>query len=175
MKVLQPERLALTTYDISFDALYEEGIRGIIFDIDNTLVLPDMPADERSCRLTAELISMGFKVCLVSNNREERIRPFAEALGVPFVAKALKPRNYGYLKAMEIMGTRPSETVSIGDQIFTDIWGANRLGIHTILTRPMTDNEEIQIRIKRLFEGPVISSYLKEQRKKARKRKKNVK
>ena len=154
-----PEKEYTGTYVIPFEELYEEGIRGIIFDIDNTLVPPDLPADTRSRELFRRLRAIGFKTCLVSNNRAPRIRPFAEALRTPFVAKALKPRKYGYRKAMEIMGTKPEETLSVGDQIFTDIWGARRMGIHTILVLPMEPKEEPQILLKRLLEKPVLKAY----------------
>ncbi len=154
-----PETEYDSTYSIPFEELYAQGIRGIIFDIDNTLVPPDAPADTRSRELFRRLRAAGLKVCLVSNNKGPRILPFAEALRSPYVAKALKPRKYGYRKAMEIMGTSPAETVSVGDQIYTDIWGANRMGMHTILVRPMEPKEEIQILLKRILEKPVLWAY----------------
>ena len=118
--------VSYTHLALPFAELYEEGLRGIVFDIDNTLVPPDAPADERSRELVRRLRALGFRICLVSNNRGPRVQSFAEELGLPFVAKALKPRRYGYRRAMRIMRTRPEETVSVGDQLFTDIWGANR-------------------------------------------------
>ena len=105
-----PEEEYPDTYVIPYEKLYEMGIRGIIFDIDNTLVPPDAPADTRSRELFRRLRAIGLKTCLVSNNKGPRIRPFAEALRTPYVAKALKPRRFGYRKAMEIMGTNLSFT-----------------------------------------------------------------
>ena len=156
-----PEEEYPDTYAIPYEKLYEMGIRGIIFDIDNTLVPPDAPADTRSRELFRRLRAIGLKTCLVSNNKGPRIRPFAEALRTPYVAKALKPRRFGYRKAMEIMGTKPEETISIGDQIFTDIWGARRMGIHAVLVAPMEPKEEPQILLKRLFEKPVLMAWRK--------------
>ena len=86
-----PEEEYPDTYVIPYEKLYEMGIRGIIFDIDNTLVPPDAPADTRSRELFRRLRAIGLKTCLVSNNKSPRIRPFAEALRTPYVAKALKP------------------------------------------------------------------------------------
>ena len=154
-----PERSFESVYALPLAELYEEGLRGIVFDIDNTLVPPDAPADERSRELVRRLRALGFRICLVSNNRGPRVQSFAEELGLPFVAKALKPRRYGYRRAMRIMRTRPEETVSVGDQLFTDIWGANRTGMHSVLVAPMERREELQIRFKRLIERPFLHAY----------------
>ncbi|MBQ7535560.1 MAG: YqeG family HAD IIIA-type phosphatase [Stomatobaculum sp.] len=161
MNAFFPEEEYASTYEIPFEKLYEKGIRGIIFDIDNTLVPPDAPADTRSRELFRRLRAIGLKTCLVSNNKPPRIRPFAEALRTPFVAKAWKPRRFGYRKAMQIMGTKPEETISIGDQIYTDIWGARRIGIHGILVAPIDPKEEPQILLKRLLEKPILKAWRK--------------
>lgn len=165
MNLFFPEMETASAYGIPYEKLYASGIRGVIFDIDNTLVLPDAPADERSRELFRRLKDIGLKTCLVSNNRAKRIRPFAEELGTQFVAGALKPRRLGYRKAMKLMGTEPATTVSVGDQIYTDIWGANRLGMHSILVRPMTYREEPQIILKRIIELPVLAAYHRKKRK----------
>jgi len=165
MSLFYPEMETESVYGIPYEKLYASGIRGVIFDIDNTLVLPDAPADERSRELFRRLKDIGLKTCLVSNNRERRIRPFAKELGTQFVAGALKPRRLGYRKAMKLMGTEPATTVSVGDQIYTDIWGANRLGMHSILVKPMTYREEPQIILKRIIELPVLAAYHRKKRK----------
>lgn len=159
-----PEQMCGSVYEISFAQLMQEGVRGVIFDIDNTLVPPDAPADRRSAELIHTLRELGLKICLVSNNRGPRVRAFAEATGLPYVAKALKPRRRGYRRAMEIMGTAPESTVSVGDQLFTDIWGANRAGLHTVLVKPMEKREEPQILLKRLIEKPFLWAYLRRAR-----------
>lgn len=147
------------TYEIPFERLYEKGVRGIIFDIDNTLVLPDAPADGRSRELFRRLHGMGFATCLVSNNRERRVASFAEEVGSAYVFKADKPFRKGFLMAMRQMGTDRASTVSVGDQLFTDIWGANRCGISSVLVKPMTYREEPQIVLKRLLELPFLFFY----------------
>ena len=141
-----------------------EGIRGIVFDIDNTLTLPDAPADEACRELFRRLGDIGLKACIVSNNRGPRVKSFAADVGADFVPKALKPRRYGYRRAMELMGTVPENTVSVGDQLFTDIWGANRIGMHSILTKPLVFLDEPQIMLKRLVEAPFLYLYRRKRR-----------
>ena len=159
MSVFFPEEEVRSVYDFPFESLTARGIRGIVFDIDNTLVPPDAPVDARCRELIPRLKTAGFRMCLVSNNKAARILPFATAVNLPYVERALKPRRYGYRKAMARMGTAPAETIAIGDQLFTDIWGANRAGMHSLLVQPMEPREEIQIRLKRLLERPVLALY----------------
>ena len=159
-----PERVAKSAFTIPYEQLYEEGIRGIVFDIDNTLTLPDAPADEACRELFRRLGDIGLKACIVSNNRGPRVKSFAADVGADFVPKALKPRRYGYRRAMELMGTVPENTVSVGDQLFTDIWGANRIGMHSILTKPLVFLDEPQIMLKRLVEAPFLYLYRRKRR-----------
>ncbi|MBO5998316.1 MAG: YqeG family HAD IIIA-type phosphatase [Lachnospiraceae bacterium] len=158
-KGLFADEVAASAYEIPYDRLYAEGFRGIIYDIDNTLVFPDAPADDRAKELIEELKKTGYRIITVSNNKGPRVASFAEDVRVPYVPKAAKPSRRGYLKAMEMMGTSPSSTLVIGDQIYTDIWGGNRAGAYTILTSPFTDKEEIQIILKRIIEKPVMWLY----------------
>ena len=96
-----------------------------------------------------------MKTMLVSNNGEERVRPFAEQVNSGFISKAGKPRTGGYKKAMQVMNTDPKHTLFVGDQIFTDIWGANRAGMDTVLMEPVDKStDEIQIVVKRWLEKP---------------------
>ena len=154
-----------STYVIDFDRLYEEGYRGVIFDIDNTLVPHGAPADERACALFAHLKELGFQCMLLSNNKEPRVKMFNDAVHVSYIYKAGKPSKAGYEKGMEIMGTNRENTLFIGDQIFTDIWGANKAGIHSILVKPIAKHEEIQIVLKRKLEKIVLGEYNKTKRK----------
>ena len=154
-----PDRYVASTYVIDFEKLYKNGIRGLIFDIDNTLVPHGAPADERAIRLFKRLKEIGFSCCLISNNQE--IRTFNEPIQVDYVYNAHKPSTKNYKKAMEIMGTDVSDTVFIGDQLFTDVWGAKRTGIPSILVRPIHPKEEIQIVLKRYLENIVLHFYKK--------------
>lgn len=155
-----------STYSIDFDRLYQEGYRGIIFDIDNTLVPHGAPADERACALFAHLKKLGFSCMLLSNNKEPRVKMFNDAVCVSYIHKAGKPKPSGYKRAMEAMGTDVSNTLFVGDQIFTDVYGANLAGIRTILVKPIHPKEEIQIVLKRYLEKIVLHFYLRKQKKK---------
>lgn len=163
---LYPKQYLDSTYEIDFEGLYQVGYRGILFDIDNTLVPHDAPADERSIALFARLHEIGFSTCLISNNKEPRVTPFAKALNTPYVYKAGKPKRKGYQEGMARMSTEESNTLFVGDQLFTDVWGANRTGMYAILVKPMNPKEEIQIVIKRYFEKPVLYCYLQRNKKK---------
>ena len=148
-----------STYEIDFDRLYGEGYRGIIFDIDNTLVPHGAPADERACKLFAHLKELGYQCMLLSNNKEPRVKMFNDAVGVSYIFRAGKPNTANYKKAMEQMGTTTENTLFVGDQIFTDVYGANRTGIRTILVKPIHPKEEIQIVLKRYLEKIVLFFY----------------
>ena len=133
----------------------------MIFDIDNTLVPHGDPADQRAVDLFERLKAIGFECCLISNNQEPRVRMFNEKIQVNYVYNAHKPSVKNYFKAMGIMGTDQSNTVFIGDQLFTDVWGAKRSGIHNILVKPIYPKEEIQIVLKRYLEKVVLHFYKK--------------
>ena len=154
-----PDRYVASTYVIDFEKLYEEGNRGLIFDIDNTLVPHGAPADARAIALFDRLKKIGFKCCLISNNQEPRVKMFNEPIQVDYVYNAHKPSTKIYRKAMEIMGTDETNSVFIGDQLFTDVWGAKRTGISNILVKPIHPKEEIQIVLKRYLEKIVLYFY----------------
>lgn len=159
-----PDEYLDSTYEIDFGALYEQGYRGLIFDIDNTLVPHGAPADDRAEALFSRLKDMGFQCCLLSNNQLERVRSFNENIQVHFIENAHKPARKNYLKAMKLMGTELEDTVFIGDQLFTDVYGAKRTGMRNILVKPIHPKEEIQIVLKRKLEKIVLYFYRKAQR-----------
>ena len=158
-KKFYPGEYLESAYGIDFQKLYHEGYRGIIFDIDNTLVPHGAPADDRAKALFAALKEMGYRCCLLSNNKEPRVKMFNDEVQVDYIFKAGKPKVSGYERAMELMGTNRENTLFVGDQIFTDVYGANRAGIRTILTQPIHPKEEIQIVLKRYLEKIVLFFY----------------
>ena len=160
-----PDEYISSTYAIPFDRLYEEGYRGIIFDIDNTLVPHGAPADERAKQLFRDLKELGYSCCLLSNNQEPRVKMFNEEIGGPYIFNAHKPAGKNYRRAMQLMGTDRNTTLFVGDQLFTDVWGAKRSGIRNILVRPIHPKEEIQIVLKRYLEKIVLHFYLKKKKK----------
>ncbi len=145
---------------IDFEKLYGQGYRGVLFDVDNTLVPHGAPADDRAIALFAELHRLGFSCMLLSNNKKSRVKSFCEQVKYAgYIHRAGKPMPGNYRKAMKQMKTTPENTIFIGDQIFTDIIGANFAKIRTILVKPIRQKEEIQIVLKRIPERLVLYFY----------------
>lgn len=156
---LYPDEDVDSAYELDYQSYYDKGYRGILFDVDNTLVEHDQPVTLGAIELFQQLNEMGFKTCIISNNKDERVKPLADALESDYVHKAGKPAARGYIQGMQQMGTTPDTTLFIGDQIFTDIWGANRANVHSILVKQIARHEEFQIVLKRLLEKVVLMCY----------------
>ena len=160
-----PDEYVDSAYSIDYQKLYDRGYRGLLFDIDNTLVPHGAPADERAIAFFRHLREIGFSSCFLSNNQKERVEPFARQVKERFLENAHKPSVKGYQKAMQLLGTDRTNTVFIGDQIFTDVYGAKRAGLYSFLVKPIHPREEIQIVLKRKLEKPILMLY---ERKKAK-------
>ena len=132
-----PDAYMESTYAIDFEKLYQEGIRGVIFDIDNTLVPHGAPADERAVKLFERLRAIGLDYCLISNNQLPRVKPFADAVQAKFVEDAHKPSVKNYLRACEMMGLKKEQVLFVGDQLFTDMLGAHLAGVTPLLVEPI--------------------------------------
>lgn len=156
MSKLYPWAEAASAYQIDYQKEYDNGVRGVLFDVDNTLVRHGEPATKQAKELFEHLRSIGLKTCIISNNKEPRVSPFAKEVGSDYIYKAGKPSVRGYEDAMKRIHTTPDTTIFIGDQIFTDIYGANRAGIRTYLVQPIHPKEEIQIVLKRYIERIVL-------------------
>ncbi len=159
MKIFYPKEEISSVYDINYKELYNKGIRALIYDIDNTLVKHGAKADEHIVELFYIIHNMGFKTILLSNNTKERVESFANEVGSDYIAKAGKPGKKAYVSAMEKLGSGKEDTIFIGDQLFTDIYGANRTGLYSILVKPIDKKEEIQIVFKRKLEAVVLFFY----------------
>jgi uncharacterized protein len=148
-----PNLMVESLHDINFDELQEAGARGIIFDLDNTIIPWDStdmcPAISQLLR---EVLAKGLKISIVSNNWHSRVKEIALQLDLPFVSRAYKPAKTGFRRALAAMELEPGEAVVIGDQLFTDVLGGNRLGLKTIWVKPLTSREFIGTRIHRRFE-----------------------
>lgn len=167
LHMLYPDEYKESTYKIDFKKLYKDGYRGILFDIDNTLVPHGAPADDRAIRLFEELRAIGFQTCLISNNKEPRVKSFCDKVDSTYVFKAGKPLPGGYEEGMRRMKTTKKNTLFVGDQIFTDVLGAKRAGLYTIMVKPIHPKEEIQIVLKRYLEKVVLFFYFRSVRKKS--------
>lgn len=162
LKMFYPDEYVNSTYSIDFKKIYNEGYRGIIFDIDNTLVEHGKDANKRAESLFKYLNKLGFRTCLLSNNDCERVERFNKNINTNYIFKAGKPSNKGYKKAMKLMNTNLNNTIFIGDQIFTDVFGAKKMKMRNILVKPISKREEIQIVVKRYLEKIVLYFYKKD-------------
>ncbi|AGC68265.1 HAD superfamily (subfamily IIIA) phosphatase, TIGR01668 [Thermoclostridium stercorarium subsp. stercorarium DSM 8532] len=152
-KGLKPDLYIKSVFDLDVNWLKERGIKGVLLDIDNTLVTHKQKIpDEKVVELIKRFQENGIKAAIVSNARKKRVAVFNEKLGLYAKHRAFKPSNRGFLKAMSDLNLAPEETAVIGDQLFTDIRGGNRIGLTTILVDPLDKNEPATVRIKRIFE-----------------------
>ena len=159
LQMMYPDEYVESTYRIDFQILYQKGYRGILFDIDNTLVPHGAPADDKAIELFRKLKKIGFQTCLISNNKEPRVKSFCDQVDSKYIYKAGKPLPKGYLEGMDKMRTNQNNTLFVGDQIFTDVLGAKRADLYTILVKPIHPKEEIQIVLKRYLEKIVLFFY----------------
>ncbi len=160
-KILKPDLCLRTIYDLDTIKLKARGIKAIIVDIDNTLVSwetkePDDKVNELMFRLTSE----GFKICMLSNSTRKRVEEFNKCLNLPAIHKAIKPSKIAFRKAIALMGSSPEDTAVIGDQLFTDIFGGNRLGLFTVLVSPISSREFVWTRLVRKVERLVLKKVL---------------
>ncbi|MBF7082149.1 YqeG family HAD IIIA-type phosphatase [Desulfallas sp. Bu1-1] len=138
LSVLYPRMYVPAIYEINPEELKKMGIRALLLDLDNTIVPRDQ--DRFSREITQWLQGMlekGFKLCVVSNNSNARVRRLVGPLRIPCVVRAVKPFRHAFQRGMDLLGVKPQETAVVGDQIFTDILGGNMLGLYTILVVPM--------------------------------------
>ena len=145
MNKLFPRLYKKDIYDIDYKGLYDRGFRAILFDIDNTLTTHGTKADSSNVAFFKNLRDIGFKTCLISNNKEERVLPFAQTVDSPYIYKANKPSKRGYKKAMDLLVVKDTQTAVVGDQIFTDILVANRSGIPNIIVKYILKKNEMKI------------------------------
>ncbi|RJX28015.1 MAG: YqeG family HAD IIIA-type phosphatase [Dethiobacter sp.] len=158
-KYLCPKQYVEDVHGIDLQELKEKGIKGIILDLDNTLVpWNDKAVFPEVKEWIQQVKEAGFSTCIVSNNNLRRGGEFSEILEIPAFWKAVKPRRRAFRKALKLMGLKPSQAAVIGDQVFTDILGGNRLGLHTILVRPLNQREFLGTMCVRKVEKAVLSS-----------------
>ena len=154
-----PTIYAESAYAVDFEKLYNDGFRALILDVDNTLVGHGEAADKRAKEFFQKLRKIGYRTSILSNNDEARVQPFADAVGSIFVCNASKPSAKGYRKAMRLLRSDETNTLFMGDQLFTDILGANRAGIPSILVKPLKKDILFQIRLKRYGEKIILPFY----------------
>lgn len=151
--IFRPDLCADKVADIDLPALREKGFRFALLDFDNTLA-PDHSKEPvpYSYEMIEKLRDAGFSMCLVSNAKSDRSKNIAEMLKIPCVSYANKPGTSGVLKAMELLGADKSNTVMVGDQLFTDIAAGNRAGLYTIFVEKYARKEVFYVALKRIPE-----------------------
>ncbi|MCL2747440.1 MAG: YqeG family HAD IIIA-type phosphatase [Oscillospiraceae bacterium] len=162
---LVPDEVFDHIQDITPEWLLARGVRGLAVDLDNTL------AFYRQSKPQPEVISWvrrmadgGIPVVIVSNGSEKRVMSFCEPLGVPYVFRAGKPRRDGYHKAIRVFALPPGSIAQLGDQVFTDVWGAKRCGMVAILVRPLRLKGHILFSLRRMLESPFIREAIRRKR-----------
>lgn len=157
LEKLRPDIFADSLHELTASTLKEKGIEGIIIDLDNTLTNWNQRfITEEVCNWIKMLQSQGLRLCVLSNSSAKRIDGTIKALGLSYVAYALKPGKHGFLRAMEKLNTNPSNTAVIGDQLFTDVLGGKRLGLTTILIKPRSKREFWGTKIIRKLEKIIL-------------------
>jgi len=158
-----PRLRVKSIYDIPLDDLYAQGIRGVITDLDNTLVGARVPLATTELIHWLKLVKeKGMQVVIVSNNNDSRVGAFSTPLQIPYIHAARKPTQGAFRKALNILNLQPNETIMVGDQMMTDVFGGNRMGLYTVLVAPIAPNEEgFTTKINRRLEKIAISKLRK--------------
>ncbi len=144
-------------WEITPELLKAHSIRGLLLDIDNTLTTHDNPVPAKGVEAWVETMkAAGIKLCLVSNNHPPRVAPFATALGLDYVCESHKPRSCGFRRGAVVCGLEKKELAVVGDQIFTDVLGANLYGAACIYTQPIEMEATRFFRFKRVMEKPFL-------------------
>lgn len=153
---LAPRRVVNSIFDLDPRDLASQGIRLVMCDLDNTLVPYEEALPSPALRSwKAALEGQGIALYVVSNSRKSRRCPdFCAALGIPCVRHAGKPGRKGFLQALEETGVPADRALMVGDQIFTDIWGANRAGVCSVLVRPIAWGKNPLRRVRYAIEAP---------------------
>jgi uncharacterized protein len=162
LKHFLPNEHVKSILDIKPIELKEKGIKGIITDLDNTLVEWDRPnATPQLIKWFDEIRKQNILVTIVSNNNEERVKAFSDPLQIPFIFRARKPMMPAFHKALSKMGIKKDEAVVIGDQLLTDVLGGNRSGFHTILVVPVAQTDGFFTKFNRFAERRLLNWFRK--------------
>lgn len=155
----RPDHAYNDIYLITAQVLTELGIKGVVFDIDNTIAPYEIirPTDAMN-EYFASLRDAGIKMAFVSNNKGDRVTTFNEGLGLFYVCKAGKPSPKGVLRCISHFGLKKEQVIAIGDQIFTDCLAAHRAGIKFALVKPIKDKKTLFFRMKRFMERPFVKN-----------------
>ena len=162
MDNLVPDIYAKSIFTIDYEKLKKNGIKCILIDLDNTIAPININEPDKAVKdLVNELNSMNFKLFIISNSSKNRVRPFKEQLNIDSAHSANKPFSKKYKKIMRLYKFKDTEIAAIGDQLFTDVLGANKAGITSILVNPMSNVDYFWTKINRFFEKFVYKKFEK--------------
>ncbi len=157
-----PDIYQKSIYEIDYKALKSRGIKCIIFDLDNTIAPVNIPVPDKETKdLFSDLEYLGFKLIIMSNSNKTRVEPFKEKLNVDSCCHSNKPLKKKYKKIMNIYGFKDNEIACIGDQLLTDILGANRMGFLSILINPISKIDYSITKINRYIEKKIFQNLTK--------------
>ena len=159
-----PDQVCKSIYDIDLQLLKDNGIAGLILDIDNTLVRPqEREPSQRLLDWLNEVRMAEFCICILSNARRRRAAAFSSGLGIFTICNAKKPSGTGFQKAIRLMGLNSDTVCMIGDQLFTDVYGAKKIGIYSVYVKPFVLREIFTVMLKRIPEFFILRNYHKRQ------------
>lgn len=157
LRLLRPDLYLDSIYSLDFEFLEQNNIKGLLIDLDNTLLPWDCLNISKKLKAWIENCkARGLSLCIVSNNRARRINECARQLEIPAVIGAIKPSKKAFLKGLDILGIKKSQAAVIGDQIFTDVLGAKRMGMLAILVKPVSKKEFIWTKLMRGVESIIL-------------------
>lgn len=161
--MFKPNYLLENIYCLTDEFLERNNIKGIIFDIDNTLVgFTVKKPDKRVTEFLNHLKEKGIKLAVASNNNQNRVTMFCEDLDIPFIWRACKPLPFSLLKIGKTMNLKCKNIALVGDQVFTDVWGANFCGMTSVMVDIIDTKETLLFKIKRALEKPIINAKRRE-------------
>ncbi|MCI9585110.1 MAG: YqeG family HAD IIIA-type phosphatase [Bacilli bacterium] len=162
ISLILPDMYAKDVYSIDYDYLKDNGYDNLIFDIDNTILpVNDMVVPLELIDFFGDLKNNGFNICIVSNNGQERVLPVAEKLDVSCLFMAGKPKKSAFDKALMVMNSKTGDTVMIGDQMLSDIKGANQYFLYSILVDPVSDYYDFKTGTSRVLQNIMIKKLSK--------------
>lgn len=157
MRLFLPNRHVRSIFELKPEWFIQEGIKGIVIDLDNTLIpwnVKEVPDEVK--RWLQTLINSGLQVTIFSNNNRDRVKHFANPLQIPYVYRAKKPLRFGFERAAKKMNVSPGELAVIGDQLLTDVFGGNQFGAYTILVTPLVQSDAPITKLNRQVEKIIL-------------------
>jgi HAD superfamily phosphatase (TIGR01668 family) len=157
LSIFVPDIYQKSIYDLNYKKLKRNGIKCLVFDLDNTLASVDTKVPKKKLKdLIEDLKEMGFKVLIVSNATKKRVEPFKDILCVDSSYLSMKPSKRKYQRILSLYKLKPSQIACVGDQLLTDVWGANRMEMTSILINPIGTLDFVATKLNRFLEGVIF-------------------